>query len=76
MNKTRTSPGASIPQGKRLTVSLQTLAKLMDAHRTTVRRWLKEAGVRPVAIGQGRNGGIRYRWEDVQAWLDSLEYVD
>jgi len=59
-----------------LTISLQSLARRLDAHRSTVRRWLREAGVHPVAIGRTRNGAIRYRWRDVEVWLESLEYVD
>jgi hypothetical protein len=59
-----------------LTISLQTLARRLDAHRSTVRRWLRDAGVHPVAVGQGRNGAIRYRWRDVESWLESLEYVE
>ena len=59
----------------RLAVSLQTLARLLDAHRSSVRRWLSEAGIHPVTVGRGRNGAIRYRWEDVRAWLAKREYV-
>ena len=60
---------------ERLTVSLKTLAKLLDAHRSSVRRWLSQAGVRPIALGRGHNGAIRYRWSDVQNWLQSQDYV-
>lgn len=66
----------SHPSDPRLTVSLGTLAQQLDAHRSSVRRWLREAGVRPVVIGEGRNGAIRYRWRDVEAWLASLNEVD
>ena len=59
-----------------MAVSLKTLAEQLDAHRSTVRRWLREAGIRPIAIGRGINGAIRYRWSDVQAWLDSLDTVE
>jgi len=61
---------------ERLTVSLKTLSKLLDAHRSSVRRWLKQAGIKPVAIGQGRNGAIRYKWSDVSNWLNSLEHIE
>jgi len=60
----------------RLTVSLKTLAFRLDAHRSSVRRWLTEAGIRPVALSREKNGAIRYRWSDVEAWLASREYVD
>lgn len=60
----------------RLTVSLKTLSTKLDAHRSSVRRWLREARIRPVAIGRGRNGAIRYLWSDVEGWLQSLEHVD
>ena len=63
------------PAGGRL-VSLKTLAEMWDADRSTVRRWLREAGVEPVAIGRGRNGAIRYRWPEIEAWLESLENVE
>jgi hypothetical protein len=60
----------------RLTVSLKTLACMVDAHRSSVRRWLREAGVKPVVLGRGRNGAIRYLWRDVERWLESLQQVD
>ncbi len=59
-----------------LTISLRTLAARLDAHRSSVRRWLARAGVRPVSLSQERNGAIRYRWSDVKTWLDSLASVD
>ena len=62
--------------GPRLTVSLQTLAKLLDAHRSSVRRWLQQAGIRPIVMGDGRHAAIRYRWQDVEAWIDAREYVE
>ena len=63
----------SIP---RLTVSLKTLAEMLDAHRSSVRRWLQEAGVRPIVLGRGRNGAIRYKWSDIQEWLESREQTE
>jgi len=64
------------PQATRLTVSLKTLSGLLDAHRSSVRRWLKEAGIKPLAIGRGKNGAIRYRWTDIESWLNSQNYID
>ena len=58
---------------ERLTVSLKTLATMLDAHRTSVRRWLDDAGVGPIVVGQGRNAAIRYRWRDIELWLDTRE---
>lgn len=58
-----------------MVVSLATLAGMLDAHRSTVRRWLREAGIQPITVGRGRNGAIRYRWIEIQQWLDSLENV-
>ena len=63
-----------INDGQRLAVSLKTLAQMLDAHRSSVRRWLQQAGIRPMALGRGRNGAIRYRWRDVQQWIESREY--
>jgi hypothetical protein len=59
-----------------LAVSLRTLARRLDAHRSSVRRWLHEAGIQPLSFGTGRNGAIRYLWSDVETWLASREYVD
>jgi len=60
-------------ENKRLAVSLNTLAHVLDAHRSSVRRWLQEAGIKPFALGRGRNGAIRYRWRDINEWLRSRE---
>ena len=60
---------------ERLTISLKTLAVLLDADRSSVRRWLSNAGISPVAMGRGRNGAIRYRWRDIENWLESRETV-
>lgn len=61
---------------KRLAISLKSLAAMLDAHRTSVRRWLTEAGIKPVSIGRGKNGAIRYKWNEVKGWLDSINHVD
>lgn len=61
---------------QRLTVSVKSLAAMLDAHRSSVRRWLQEAGIRPVILGRGRNSAIRYHWVDVEAWLTSRPHVD
>ena len=66
----------SIDDSQRLTVSLKTLAERLDAHRSSVRRWLQQAGIRPIVLGRGRNGAIRYRWRDVQEWLESREQAE
>lgn len=49
---------------------------MLDAHRTSVRRWLTQAGIKPVSIGRGKNGAIRYKWEEVKGWLDSMEHIE
>ena len=61
---------------ERLVVSLKTLANMLDAHRSSVRRWLRKAGIRPITLGRGRNGAIRYRWYDVKGWLESKDYIE
>ena len=66
----------TIKQTPRLTVSLKTLAALLDAHRSSVRRWLKEAEIKPIAIGRNKNGAIRYKWNEIIQWLDIQERID
>jgi len=61
---------------ERLAVSLKTLAGMLDAHRSSVRRWLRHAGIRPIVFGKGRNGTIRYRWSDIRNWLEAKEYIE
>jgi hypothetical protein len=60
-------------ENERLVVSLRTLADMLDAHRSSVRRWLQDAGIRPIILGRGRNGAIRYRWREINEWLKSRE---
>jgi hypothetical protein len=57
-------------------VSLKAVAELLDTTRSSARRWLKEAGVRPISLGRGAKGAIRYRWSDVEAWLKSRQHVE
>lgn len=59
-----------------LTVSLGTLAHRLDAHRSSVRRWLRQAGVRPISMSDAKNGAIRYRWTDIEHWLATRDVVD
>jgi transposase-like protein len=73
VSRLSTSKEQVIDDTQRLAVSLKTLAQMLDAHRSSVRRWLQEAGIRPIALGRGRNGAIRYRWQEIQAWLNSRE---
>lgn len=57
-------------------VCLKTLAKLLDSHRRSVRRWLDEAGIRPFALGTGPKGAIRYLWSEIEPWLQGLRRVN
>jgi len=75
MNRQTLDKEWSPPQEWR-TVSLKTLAAMLDTTRTSARRWLKEAGIQPIAIGRGRRGAIRYRWTEVAAWLQSRQHVE
>ena len=61
---------------ERVLVSLKTIADMVDTTRSSVRRWLREAGISPVAIGRGRKGAIRYQWQDIKAWLERLERTE
>ena len=62
-------------QPKTVFVSLKTLAKWLDAHRSSVRRWLTEDGIYPVTIGHGRRGAIRYNLQEVEDWMESRKSV-
>ncbi|MFW6106547.1 MAG: helix-turn-helix domain-containing protein [bacterium] len=57
-------------------ISLKTVADLLDTSRSSARRWLREAGIRPVSVGRGRKGAIRFRMDDVRDWLESLKHVE
>jgi uncharacterized protein YggL (DUF469 family) len=56
-------------------VCLKTLAKMLDSHRSSVRRWLSEAGIEPLALSTGPKGAIRYLWSEVEPWLEGLRRV-
>jgi predicted site-specific integrase-resolvase len=58
-----------------LTISLKTLATSLNVSRSSVRRWLDGAGIRPVAMNNGPKSAIRYRWSDVKVWLRSRRPV-
>jgi hypothetical protein len=75
MSEKSSTLAESPAEADRLTVSIKTLALRLDAHRSSVRRWLREAGIRPIALGRGRNGAIRYHWRDVRDWLEARQYV-
>ena len=75
MNSKKKSEAGNI-ENERLVVSLRTLADMLDAHRSSVRRWLHDAGIRPIVLGRGRNGAIRYRWCDIRDWLEAKEYTE
>ena len=65
----------SPPEEARI-ISLKSVAELIDTSRSSARRWLKEAGIRPISLGRGAKGAIRYRWAEVEAWLKSRQYVE
>ena len=69
---------SSTPRAARspVTVSIKTLARMLDTGRSSVRRWLKQAGIQPIAMSDGPRSAIRYRWRDVEAWLASREEVE
>jgi hypothetical protein len=75
---TRAQPPKAVPKepGERLTVSLKTLAELLDAHRASVRRWLRDAGIQPIALSRHHNGAIRYHWKEIEGWLATRERVE
>ena len=57
-------------------ISLKSIAALVDAHRASVRRWLDDEGIRPVAMSRTRNSAIRYRRSDIERWLREREEVE
>lgn len=66
----------TIKKTMQLTVSLKTLSIILDAHRSSVRRWLTKDGIKPLVMGHGKNGAIRYRWKDIHDWLNSRDYAE
>ncbi len=70
--ETSTQPGRQVC----LIVSLKSLAAMLDAHRSSVRRWLTEAGIHPIVVGRGRNAAVRYRWHDIERWLETRQEID
>lgn len=56
-------------------VTLKALSERLDADRSTVRRWLREAGVPAFAMGDGPRSAIRYRLDEVEQWLEERPSV-
>ena len=69
MNDRSTDTLAANDQGHPQLTSLASLAARLDADRTALRRLLRDAGVRPVILGHGKNATIRYLQRDVDEWL-------
>jgi hypothetical protein len=61
---------------QRRMVSLRSLAIQLDAHRTSVRRWLAGANIRPISFGSGQRGAIRYLRSEVDQWLLNRKRCD
>jgi hypothetical protein len=72
----RTAKSSQCRDGDFRLVSLKSIAELVDAHRSSVCRWLDEEGMRPIVMGRGRNSAIRYRWSDIKRWLEQREEID
>jgi len=64
------------PPAKFQFVSLKSVAKLLDSSRSSARRWLQQAGIKPITMGKGPKSAIRYRWDAVEKWLESRQYVE
>lgn len=50
-------------------VSLKEIAATWGCHRTTARRKLATAGIHPIVFGSSRTSMVRYRLEDIEAYL-------
>ena len=57
-------------------VSLRSLAIELDAHRTSVRRWLTDSNIHPIALSECRRGAIRYLRSEVDKWLIGRDRCD
>lgn len=57
-------------------VSLKKLSMRFDADPSSVRRWLREAGIEAIAFGNGPRSAIRYRTADVERWLATRPAVN
>ena len=56
-------------------ITLKRLASRLDADRSSIRRWLDEAGVNPIAMGNGPRSAIRFKVSDIETWLNSRPKV-
>jgi len=52
-------------------VSLRQIAEELGVSRQSARRYLDQASIRPIMLGSGRNGAIRYALEEVKSWLNA-----
>lgn len=56
-------------------VTLKILAERLDADRSTVRRWLKDANIDAFAMADGPRSAIRYRVADIERWIEDRPAV-
>lgn len=56
-------------------ITLKTLAEQLDADPSSVRRWLRAAGIRPVIMSNGPKPAIRFKSAEIEAWLANRELI-
>lgn len=56
-------------------IALKTLAQQLDADPSTVRRWLRASGIRPVVMSDGPKPAIRFKAAEIDAWLAARESI-
>ncbi len=54
-----------------LYVAPRRLAERWDCSRTTAQRIADRAGITKVYLGEGRNGTVRYRLDEIQAYEEA-----
>lgn len=57
-----------LPNNSAHYVSPRRLAERWDCSRTTAQRIANRAGITRVFLGEGRNGTVRYRLDEIEAY--------
>jgi excisionase family DNA binding protein len=53
--------------------TVKEVAKKLKVAESTINRWVAEGKLKALKLSEGRKGAVRFREEDIKAFLDSLE---
>ncbi len=54
-------------------ITIEEAMKILKVSRITLHRWVKSGKIKALKLGEGRKGAVRFRREDIEAFLHNSE---